>query len=115
MLMISGYIVMLQAQYFLQDLKLGHYLKVPPRPMFFAQSSNRVFLHPTSCVQPNSSSSRSSMGRNSANSSHELGIREHQRVPLPPSIHIPVPKLTAFSVCTSEQPDSYTCPGGQVF
>jgi hypothetical protein len=33
-----GYIVMAQAQYFLQDLKLGHYLKVPPKSMFFAQS-----------------------------------------------------------------------------
>ncbi|RAL68392.1 hypothetical protein DID88_007123 [Monilinia fructigena] len=32
-----GYITMTQAQFFLQDLKLGHYLKVPPRPMFFAQ------------------------------------------------------------------------------
>lgn len=28
---------MTQAQFFLQDLKLGHYLKVPPRTMFFAQ------------------------------------------------------------------------------
>lgn len=33
-----GYIVMVQAQYFLQDLKLGHYLKVPPKSMFWAQS-----------------------------------------------------------------------------
>ncbi|TGO65624.1 hypothetical protein BOTNAR_0076g00180 [Botryotinia narcissicola] len=32
-----GYITMTQAQFFLQDLKLGHYLKVPPRTMFFAQ------------------------------------------------------------------------------
>jgi hypothetical protein len=29
---------MIQAQYFLQDLKLRHYLEVPPKPMFFAQS-----------------------------------------------------------------------------
>jgi len=32
-----GYISMSQALYFLQDLKLGHYLKVPPRTMFSAQ------------------------------------------------------------------------------
>ncbi|KAK6594613.1 OPT family small oligopeptide transporter [Botrytis cinerea] len=32
-----GYITMTQAQFFLQDLKLGHYLKVPPRTMFSAQ------------------------------------------------------------------------------
>ncbi|KAB8296135.1 hypothetical protein EYC80_008926 [Monilinia laxa] len=28
---------MTQAQFFLQDLKLGNYLKIPPRTMFFAQ------------------------------------------------------------------------------
>ncbi|KAI0476484.1 small oligopeptide transporter [Xylariaceae sp. FL0804] len=32
-----GYITMSQALYFAQDLKLGHYMKVPPRSMFFAQ------------------------------------------------------------------------------
>lgn len=32
-----GYITMSQALYFVQDLKLGHYMKVPPRTMFFAQ------------------------------------------------------------------------------
>ncbi|ORY58552.1 OPT oligopeptide transporter protein-domain-containing protein [Pseudomassariella vexata] len=32
-----GYITMSQALYFLQDMKLGHYLKVPPRVTFFAQ------------------------------------------------------------------------------
>ena len=32
-----GYIAMGQALYFAQDLKLGHYMKVPPRAMFAAQ------------------------------------------------------------------------------
>ncbi|KAL5981935.1 OPT superfamily [Asimina triloba] len=32
-----GYISMAQAQTFLQDFKLGHYMKVPPRSMFVAQ------------------------------------------------------------------------------
>ncbi|KAI0379172.1 small oligopeptide transporter [Hypomontagnella monticulosa] len=32
-----GYICMSQALYFSQDLKLGHYMKVPPRAMFFSQ------------------------------------------------------------------------------
>lgn len=32
-----GYVTMGQALYFLQDLKLGHYMKVPPRTMFWAQ------------------------------------------------------------------------------
>jgi OPT family oligopeptide transporter len=32
-----GYITMNQAHAFLADLKLGHYLKIPQRPMFFAQ------------------------------------------------------------------------------
>ncbi|KAI0018081.1 small oligopeptide transporter [Xylariomycetidae sp. FL0641] len=32
-----GYICMSQALYFSQDLKLGHYMKVPPRAMFWAQ------------------------------------------------------------------------------
>lgn len=32
-----GYICMAQALYFAQDLKLGHYMKVPPRVMFSSQ------------------------------------------------------------------------------
>jgi OPT family small oligopeptide transporter len=32
-----GYITMAQALYFLQDLKMAHYMKVPPRTVFFAQ------------------------------------------------------------------------------
>jgi len=32
-----GYITMSQAMQFTQDFKLGHYMKVPPRPMFWAQ------------------------------------------------------------------------------
>jgi len=32
-----GYITMLQGIFFIQDLKLGHYMKVPPRTMFSAQ------------------------------------------------------------------------------
>ena len=32
-----GYITMSQALYFAQDLKLGHYMKVPPRVMFASQ------------------------------------------------------------------------------
>jgi OPT family oligopeptide transporter len=31
------YITMVQALTFTSDFKLGHYMKVPPRPMFFAQ------------------------------------------------------------------------------
>jgi len=32
-----GYLCMSQALYFIQDLKLGHYMKVPPRVMFSSQ------------------------------------------------------------------------------
>lgn len=32
-----GYITMAQALTFASDFKLGHYMKIPPRPMFFAQ------------------------------------------------------------------------------
>lgn len=32
-----GYLCMAQALYFVQDLKLGHYMKVPPRTMFWSQ------------------------------------------------------------------------------
>jgi len=32
-----GYLCMSQALYFTQDLKLGHYMKVPPRTMFWSQ------------------------------------------------------------------------------
>jgi OPT family oligopeptide transporter len=32
-----GYITMVQALNFTNDFKLGHYMKIPPRPMFFCQ------------------------------------------------------------------------------
>jgi OPT family oligopeptide transporter len=32
-----GYITMNQALNFASDFKLGHYMKIPPRPMFFCQ------------------------------------------------------------------------------
>ena len=32
-----GYITMAQALTFTSDFKLGHYMKIPPRPMFWAQ------------------------------------------------------------------------------
>jgi len=32
-----GYITMAQAMQFTADFKLGHYMKIPPRPMFWAQ------------------------------------------------------------------------------
>jgi len=41
-----GYITMAQALYFLQDMKLGHYLKVPPRVTFACQVSACVW----SCI-----------------------------------------------------------------
>ncbi|KAF9160329.1 hypothetical protein DFQ26_005668 [Actinomortierella ambigua] len=37
-----GYIVNTQALAFVQDLKLGHYLKIPPRIMFMAQLSSTI-------------------------------------------------------------------------
>ena len=32
-----GYVTMLQALGFTSDFKLGHYMKIPPRPMFYCQ------------------------------------------------------------------------------
>lgn len=34
-----GYISMSQALNFIQDFKLGHYMKIPPRSMFIVQVS----------------------------------------------------------------------------
>jgi hypothetical protein len=36
---VYGFISMKQALEFLQDFKLGHYMKIPPRIMFMAQAS----------------------------------------------------------------------------
>jgi len=38
-----GYIVNIQALSFVQDLKLGHYMKIPPRTMFMAQLVSAIF------------------------------------------------------------------------
>ncbi|KAI5305772.1 Mitochondrial dicarboxylate transporter [Ascosphaera pollenicola] len=74
-----GYITMAQALAFIQDMKLGLYLKVPPRTMFWSQLVGTFW---STFVQ--------------------LGTI-----------------LWAFGnidgVCTPEQPNHYTCPGGKVF
>lgn len=38
-----GYLCMSQALYFAQDLKLGHYMKVPPRVMFWSQLTASIW------------------------------------------------------------------------
>ncbi|KAM5571288.1 hypothetical protein ABKV19_011742 [Rosa sericea] len=43
---VYGYISMTQAITFLQDFKLGHYMKIPPRTMFMAQVSLLRLLEP---------------------------------------------------------------------
>ncbi|KAI0424290.1 OPT family small oligopeptide transporter [Xylaria sp. FL1042] len=74
-----GYIAMQQALYFSQDLKLGHYMKVPPRAMFSAQLVASVW---SAIVQ--------------------IAVMNWALGTIP-------------EVCSDNQPESYTCPGGRVF
>ena len=37
-----GYISMSQALYFVNDFKLGYYMKIPPRSMFVVQASELI-------------------------------------------------------------------------
>jgi OPT family small oligopeptide transporter len=74
-----GYISMSQALYFIQDLKMGHYMKVPPRTMFSAQLVACVW---TSIVQ--------------------VAVYNWALGSIP-------------DICSNDQKDNYTCPGGQVF
>lgn len=46
-----GYISMSQAIMFLQDFKLGHYMKIPPKSMFLVQVM--IFLVITTSNIPN--------------------------------------------------------------
>ncbi|KAI1424609.1 OPT family small oligopeptide transporter [Xylaria sp. FL1777] len=72
-------LAMMVSLYFAQDLKLGHYMKVPPRTMFASQLVASVW---SAIVQI-------------AVMNWALG-------------NIP-------GVCSEDQPQSYTCPGGRVF
>lgn len=74
-----GYLAMSQALYFAQDLKLGHYMKVPPRVMFWSQLIASIW---SAIVQI-------------AVMNWALG--------------------SIAQVCTDDQPNSYTCPGGKVY
>jgi len=42
---VYGFISMKQALKFLQDFKLGHYMKIPPRTMFMAQVSSLPYFY----------------------------------------------------------------------
>ncbi|TGJ84790.1 hypothetical protein E0Z10_g3991 [Xylaria hypoxylon] len=74
-----GYIAMQQALYFSQDLKLGHYMKIPPRTMFWSQLVASVW---SAIVQ--------------------IAVMNWALGSIP-------------DVCSDQQSDSYTCPGGRVF
>ncbi|KAI1339360.1 small oligopeptide transporter [Xylariaceae sp. FL0016] len=74
-----GYIAMSQALYFSQDLKLGHYMKVPPRTMFWSQLVASLW---SGIVQ--------------------IAVMNWALASIP-------------QVCQDDQPNSYTCPGGNVF
>jgi OPT family small oligopeptide transporter len=74
-----GYVCMGQALYFAQDLKLGHYMKVPPRVMFSSQLVASIL---SAIIQ--------------------IAVMNWalERIP---------------DVCSLDQPNHYTCPGGRVF
>ena len=74
-----AYTTMSQALYFAQDLKLGHYMKVPPRVMFASQLVASLW----------------SVVVQTAVMNWALN-------------HIP-------DVCSVDQPNQYTCPGGRVY
>jgi OPT family small oligopeptide transporter len=74
-----GYICMSQALYFAQDLKLGHYMKVPPRVMFTSQLVASIL---SAVIQ--------------------IAVMNWALEKIP-------------DVCSLDQPNHYTCPGGRVF
>ncbi|KAJ5628655.1 hypothetical protein N7490_010883 [Penicillium lividum] len=74
-----GYITMSQALYFCQDMKLGHYMKIPPRVTFWAQMASCIW---SSVVQV-------------AVLNWAFG--------------------SISDICSSTQPNKYTCPNGRVF
>ncbi|KAI0195857.1 OPT family small oligopeptide transporter [Xylaria flabelliformis] len=74
-----GSIAMQQALYFVQDLKLGHYMKVPPRTMFWSQLAASVW---SAIVQ--------------------IAVMNWALGSIP-------------DICSDQQTDGYTCPGGRLF
>ncbi|KAM3445235.1 hypothetical protein NHJ13734_000573 [Beauveria thailandica] len=74
-----GYVSMSQALYFAQDLKLGHYMKVPPRVMFASQLIASIWSAIVQILLMNWALD-----------------------------NIP-------DVCSRDQKDRFTCPGGRVF
>jgi OPT family oligopeptide transporter len=45
-----GYITMVQALSFVSDLKIGHYMKIPPRSMFFSQTIACILAAVVNCL-----------------------------------------------------------------
>lgn len=50
MFKVYGYISMAQALSFVSDLKIGHYMKIPPRSMFWAQTVSCVIAAVVNCA-----------------------------------------------------------------
>jgi OPT family small oligopeptide transporter len=74
-----GYVTMSRALSFVADLKLGHYMKIPPRTMFLAQ----VVATTVSCFV-------------------QIAVLNGALASID-------------NVCSTTQPERFTCPGGQVF
>ncbi|KAI8632990.1 OPT family small oligopeptide transporter [Xylariaceae sp. FL1651] len=77
--LLPGHPLAMMALYFAQDLKLGHYMKVPPRTMFWSQLTASVW---SAIVQ--------------------IAVMNWALESIP-------------QVCSEDQINSYTCPGGRVF
>lgn len=95
-----GYITMTQGLMFVQDMKLGHYLKLPPRTMFFGQ----LIATAWSCIVQVAvfycEFFLYSLIRHNRLSSANL---------------FPGAMGALDGICTSDAVSRFTCPGGKVF
>lgn len=87
-----------QGLYFAADMKLGHYMKIPPRTLFFAQGSATVSLLPRHAPR--------NAPRNPLTFLQVLGALTQVGVTLWMLGNVK-------DICSSDQSDGFTCPNGR--
>lgn len=93
---------MYQGVIYAQDLKLGHYLKVPPRTLFWGQLVASVW----SCFVQ--------IGVVSAHH-HSPSLNPNQLIHVTPLHQLSWAFSNIDGICTKEQSSRFTCPNGRVF
>lgn len=107
---------MSQALYFLQDLKMGHYMKVPVSWLSGSLWRKLLIAHIVAESYIYGSNDSCLVVVHSPNCRIQLGTGKHSGNWIIASLAVSCWRLPlSQNICTNDQADQFTCPGAKVF